>query len=310
MTKKCLPLLLFLVVGAIGASGEEIVGKLLSIEGEVGIDTFGSGDFISAYPGDTIYGTTVIETEVDSSALIIVNDREVTVPPDSKIEIASIAVAQRKRAKLGWFSSLVAAVKSVFGSSEREEEIMLGGRASEAPSSDDLEWALDDEDDEVLFEEGLTLVEDGNYLEAINKFSLIMFPKDITLPGELDYWLGVCLYQLENYEKAREIFSQARIGATGSGIPMESASFYPSLLFHGGVANYMTENQMLAVEWFEELIHSGQAGDFEPFAYLLTVNAYREMNQNSRANDYLKAGLDKYLGSDYEDEFRALLSEQ
>jgi hypothetical protein len=83
-------LLLLLIFCLPAGFSLDLVGKILSVSGEVYIDIQGKNKFIKPLAGDLIYSSTIIKTEIEGTVLIKVNNEELTLPVNSYIKVADI----------------------------------------------------------------------------------------------------------------------------------------------------------------------------------------------------------------------------
>ena len=297
-------LLLVLFVGIRGFADTE-VGEIIEIKGSVSIDAFGAGKFIEAVEGEILYETTIIRVGFDSLAQIVVADETKTIPADTEVALAAISISSERKRRRRWLPSIVGAVKDLLSSRPADEEtVELGSRAAEV-ESDTTVWMLDEEDDEVLFEDARELIETGNYADALGKLDLILFPPEAALPGEIEYLRGHSLYNLELYQPANLMYQEAEYEASNSGIPIEFISFWAALYFEWTASSYLLGNPTEAVEIFERSTMGDS--DIEPFALIIYAASLVELGRRSDAQAVVEEALDRFDDPDVVEALRSVL---
>ena len=233
-------ILLVLFVGIRGFADTE-VGEIVEIDGYVSIDTFGAGKFIEAVEGEVLYDSTILRVGFESSAQIRVSDESKTIPADTEVSLAAISSASERKRRRRWLPSIVGAVKDLLSSrSDEEETVELGSRAAEV-ESDTTVWMLDEEDDEVLFEDAREFIETGNYAEALDRLNLILFVPEAALPGEIEFLKGHALYHLELYQPAINMYQEAEYETSISGVPIDFIPYRDALYFEWSASNYRAD---------------------------------------------------------------------
>ena len=127
------------------ASGEARVGSIKAAEGSVQIDAFGTGNFIAAISGDSLYQGSVIKTGFESKAELVLGTEEFTVPSDIEVGVEALLQSREKQKKTGWVPSFIKAVGRMISSSwKKEDSEVLGGRASKSETGADF-WVTEDD---------------------------------------------------------------------------------------------------------------------------------------------------------------------
>ena len=296
-------ILLILFVG-IRSFADTEVGKIVEIDGSVSIDAFGAGKFIEAVEGDTLYDTTILRVGYESSAQIEVSEETKTIPAETEVELSAISASSERKRRRRWLPSIVGAVKDLLSSRSTEEDsVELGSRAAEV-ESDTTVWMLDEEDDEVLFEDARELIETGNYADALDKLNMILFVPEAALPGEIEYLKGHSLYHLELYQPAILMYEEAEIEAENSGIPSEFLPFRAALYFEWSASNYMLGNASDAVEIFER--SGAEDSDLAPFAIIIYAASLSEIGRRGDAETVVEDALERFEDPEVVEAFRSL----
>jgi hypothetical protein len=188
-SRKAAILLLLIVFTLVPAFAENPVGSIQEIEGFVEIDAFGVGRPIGAVTGDPVYPSSVIITDFNSWATVIIDGATHVVSPRSTTRVSTFLVERRRR-PAGFFRRLLDGVAKSLGAPE-EEVADFGGRASEAPSDKGFDTMFFvDVDVDAEYKLGAEALAAARFREAVEHFSAIEFPEDGTFDVEqyyLDY---------------------------------------------------------------------------------------------------------------------------
>lgn len=183
----------FVTLG-LGAQGEE-VGRLVSITGDVKIDAFGRNSFINAIINDVLYEKTSIKTGPESTAEILIADRQFTVPPGSFVRMVDYLLTVDKRKRSRWFEGFMNILDTMTNRSGRGgEKVVLGTRAADVASQDSTATLFEDED-EIFYKNAQRLIEEGEYERALEDLQAIDLELSFTLePIEVYYQIGFCQF--------------------------------------------------------------------------------------------------------------------
>ena len=286
--------------------GDEEVGKIVAVDGYVVIDAFGTGDFIEAVAGDVLYAASIVQVDFESRAEIEIEGNSRVLPQDTRTSVTSLLETVQRTRNRSWLSSVAGVIKRAFApASQKEEEVTLGGRARQVPSTSSSVWVLDEEDDEVLYEKAIEFIEAGEYFDALEKLKAIFYPPDSALPGELEWLQGHALYELELYESAAEMFEYAMIEIDSLSLGPDTVPFFSQLLFEHGIAQYLTGVSEGAVETFSRLTEA-ESEDLEPYLSLFHASALIDVDRPADAAEIAAGALLSHGGSEVDEALQAI----
>ena len=279
-------------------NADTVVGVITEIEGQVAVDAFGTGEYIEAIPGELLYDNSVVTTAYSSSANIEIDGKITVVASESAITIADLLESRVKKKRFRWISSVVDAVKSVFKAAKGgSEDVVLGGRAAKKEESE-IGWITDDEDEDA-FDEAMNLIDEEEWSAAVTQLREIVDPLPGTfLPGEVDFWIGQCQYQLENYGGALEGYFDSIAEIEAEPIDPWTLPYYEEALFQAGSTSYFIGGYEEAVSAMETLIPEA-SDEYAPFAYMIMIDSLRESGQPASAQRYLEDARRKFGNTEY-----------
>jgi len=162
---------------AVAAPAQEQVGRITSVDGWAEIDAFGAGQFIEAEEGDALYPDSVLRTDFDTWATILVQGQEFEIAPRSESGVSAF-LAQRVRAsRPGLIARLIRSIGNSLAPPE-EDVADFGGRASEAATADQYGGFITDVNVNDEFAEGVEALERGDYREAVGHLKRIEYPEE------------------------------------------------------------------------------------------------------------------------------------
>lgn len=273
-------------------AAETRIGRIEKIDGEAEFDPFGTGAFVPAHEEDALYESSVVRV-LQGAVTVSVRDRRIALPSGVDVSISSLIASDRTKNRYGWLPRIMGVVKQLFSVEPEElEAYQYGGRAAEA-SSDGPVWVLDDEDDDVLFDEAVGLIGDEEYLQALEVLSRLEDTPTSALPGEVNWLRGHALYELQLYEPAASSFAAAGVPAAES----PAADFYPSLLLEWATSELFLGNAERSVDLLARFLET--AGDeMRPYTLALYATALRDAGDEEKARDVLSRALREYRDTD------------
>ncbi|GAG23982.1 unnamed protein product, partial [marine sediment metagenome] len=87
----------FILLIPAAALADDIVGTITSMEGAVFVDAFGTGEFLRAIPGESLYAKSVVKTEYEGSAAIEMGGVITELAPESTLIIGSLLESREKK---------------------------------------------------------------------------------------------------------------------------------------------------------------------------------------------------------------------
>ena len=308
--RDCILFTILLVLFAGLLPADSAVGTVSVVEGEVFIDAFATGDFIPAVPGEVLYEESVVKTGYDSRAVLDLDDRMTELPPETTLSVSGLVKSRERKKRFRWLRTIAGAVKAAFETiTGGEEEVVLGGRAADVGSDDgSMGWIIEDEDEDA-FAEALGFIEFGEWAEAVALLREIVDPLPGTfLPGEIDYWIGHCQYQLENYGAAADAFADSIAAARAESINFRALPYFEEALFQSGSSLYFTGRFAEAAETMAFLVENASEL-YSAFSYLILIDALRESGSTAEARRYLEVATERFADTEYAADFAALADE-
>jgi tetratricopeptide (TPR) repeat protein len=253
-----------------------------------------------------LYRSSIVSTGPGSTAVVVVNGEKSVVPPQSSLVVDSLIGSRERIGRFGWLKSLTRAVKSAFNAiTGKENAVVMGGRANNSGENDEIGWVMEDEDEQT-FAEAMLLIEDGAYAEAIADLKLIVDPlPGAFLPGEIEFWVGYCQYQLENYAEADKAHKTALDEIQASPTDPEFYKYYHELLFQAGSARYLIGDFAGAVGPME-LLAQTEDDRYAAYTYLILIDSLTEIGSKDRAREFLQYAQSHLSGSGYDEQFADL----
>ena len=284
---------------------DAVVGTITDIAGSVFVDAFGTGDFIDAIPGETLYAASVVKTGYGGMATIEVDGIITELAPESTLELEKLLETRDRKKRFRWAASVANAVKSIFKSAKSGcEDVVLGGRAAEV-QDDSFGWITEDQDKEA-FDEAMEYIESGELGGAVALLREIIDPLPGTfLPGEVDYWIGHCQYRLENYPEALLAHEAALSEIESEPLEPWSLPYYEDALFQFGSSSYFVGEYEDAVSAMESLIPES-SDDYKPYAYMIMIDSLNECGRNRSAGQYLEKARTLFTGTAYAADIESL----
>lgn len=267
------------------------------------IDAFGTGDFIAALTGDSLYAESVVKTGFESKAELMLESELFTVPSDMAVRVDSLIQSQQKQKRTRWFPSLIRTIGRMVSSTwKKEESEVLGGRAAKSESDAVSFWVTEDD---TLLIQARELIEASDYSQALTMLDAIQFTPEDALPGEVPYLQGHALYSLHLYEDALPFFLQAKNAIESSGFAQTEIPFRSLLLFEQGSALYFMGDYGQSKAILERLL-SMEPGDMEPYAQLMLCVVLKDAGNSAESQHIAAEALEKYRGTQFESEFLKL----
>jgi TolA-binding protein len=308
MKKRIVPLVLACLLCAVPLIAQTKLGSVKSFSGDVTIDAFGKGTFLKVIVGDALYASTVLKAGPDGHAILDVRGATKEIPPGALVKIADLVSASARKGGLTWFAAVGKLIKSFSEASKaKEEDLVLGSRAEEAPAAEaGVEWAGDESDASSILPEARKAIDNGGYSDALQRLQKVDMPSDPGLAFELLYWKGFCYFQLEDYPDATACFSGAyeRLGPSrnAAGTPDERGF----LLFQLGSSYFFLGKEKEAVPVLGEYLSDNANEPLAPYATLLLARSLAASGDGTRARAVARDAAKKYKGTDLEGEFASL----
>ncbi len=292
----------------VAVQADAVVGTITGIEGAVLVDAFGTGEYIEAILGESLYAKSIVMTAYGGNAIIDVGGKITELASESAIAIVDLVESREKKKRYRWLSSIVNVVKSVFEAAKGSpEDVVLGGRAAKVAESE-VGWITDDEDEDA-FAEAMDLVDLEDWGEAIALLREIVDPLPGTfLPGEIGFWIGHCQYQLENYGEALKGYAASLSEIEAEPIDPWSLPYYEEALFQTGSSSYFIGGYSEAIAAMESLIPE-VSDDYAPFAYMIMIDSLREAGRSTSAKRYLDDARAQFANTEYSSGFDELAGE-
>ena len=280
----------FMLVAATAWADTE-VGTITGIDGPVLVDAFGTGEFLNAIPGESLYSKSVVKTEYGGTATIEVNGEITEMAPESTLLVENLLQSKERKKRFGWVRSIANTVKSVFKAAKStSEDVVLGGRAAKAEESD-VAWISEDVDEDTFYD-AMEFVETGDWAGAVTLLQEVTDPLPGTfLPGELEYWKGYCQHQLENYNEAIIAYSNALTAIEVEPTDPWASPYYAEALFQFGYSAYLTGGFDDAVASMESLVPNVK--------YMILIDSLKETDDFSLAKRYVDEAVELFAGTEY-----------
>jgi len=248
----------------------------------VEIDAFGQDDFVGVRIPEVIYQESIVRTDYESWAHLIIDGEQYTIGPNSETPIASFTNARRRDKSPGFFARVLREITRSLSPPE-EEDIVAGGRASNVEPSG-TSWVYDVDPNE-LFNDALDAIDDGDFEYAVESLRLIEYPSE----GE---------FQIEEYYVN---LSYALMGMGDFHAAMDSAFEYlmldPSpdnakllpqrLQLLAGISAYYSGEPGVADAALQSYVERAGMEDAAPEAVVIMYLRLREMGRAGEATDLL-----------------------
>ena len=301
-------LVLAILFAPAAAQADTVVGTITGIEGAVLVDAFGTGEYIEAILGESLYAESIVMTEYGGNAIIDVGGKIAELASESTLAIADLLESRDKKKRFRWVATIVDAVKSVFKAAKGSpEDVVLGGRAAKAEEAE-IGWITDDEDEDA-FDAAMDYVDAEDWGEAVALLREIVDPLPGTfLPGEIGFWIGHCQYQLENYGEALKGYSASLSEIEAEPIDPWSLPYYEEALFQTGSSSYFVGGYSEAIAAMESLIPK-VSDEYAPFAYMIMIDSLREAGGKESAKRYLEVAGTLFADTEYSSGFDELAGE-
>ena len=159
---------------AVSTYAQSQVGTIETLLGFVEIDAYGTGDFIPARNGEHLFESSVIRTDVDSWADLIVTGRLATIPPLSTVRVSSF-MRTRNPSSVGFLGRLIDGIRSFLRPEPESEEEYADRAENRADAGPGIQWELDVDPCEA-YESAVSAMEIGDYRTAVQELRSIEEP--------------------------------------------------------------------------------------------------------------------------------------
>jgi len=308
--KKIFILAIFLCTGISLLTADNEVGKVVSLSGRVFIDAFGKGAFIPAIKDDMLYQNSVLRTDPDGKAIVVIQGKQRDIPPAATVRIAEVLEASTRQSGLVWLQALGNLLRSVSEASrQKQEDLVLGSRAGNMEQDDEgLGWMDDEEEAAGLYAEAQAHIREQRYADALARLMRINTSTTVSLLWNATFWKGFCYFQLEDYRDAARYLGEAKqmlqAEADGLGTPLERQL----LLFQLGASYYFIGEAKTAIPNLNAFLAERSAGEFEPYAVLFLANALITSGDSGRAKSVLTDASTRFEGQEIKKELALLLA--
>lgn len=238
---RILAVVLLSFVGLMAVSAQTPIGSIHTATGFVEIDPFGVGDFVDVMVPEAVYEDSVIRTDYESWAYLSIDGDEFTVAPNSRTPVSSF-VSERRRSKGGGFFSRILRELTRSLTPPEQEELVAGGRASEAVDSG-TSWVFD-VDPNAMYEEALADIEAGEFEMAVESLRLIEYPSDGDFEIE-DYYVNLA-YSLMGMGDFHAAMSASFEYALADPDPDNADLLTTRLQLLGGISAYYSGEDQVA----------------------------------------------------------------
>ena len=227
---------ILLIAGAVVAAAQTPVGQLTDLRGQVEVDAFATGEFLSARESERLYRQSVVRLANGAVAWLVIDGQRVPLTAGTSHVSEHLSVRERRERK-PLFRALA---EILFGAGkESEQQVALGTRASEAGGDDGFGFF----DDAQTLEAAEQRLADGEFEEALGEMESLLDP-DLTSPGHVHYVYGAAYFGLGNFDAAYRRLGSAldEVESAAEAVP----HFLPALLMQLGYAAYLVDDAPLA----------------------------------------------------------------
>lgn len=277
-------LLTVLLLVAASASTQQAVGTVRSVRGFVEIDAFGTGRFIEAVAGDTLYEQSVIRTDYDGTARLEVSGEMVTVAPRSQTPVLSFLTRQERGGLGAFIQNLLRGIAESLSAASREEVASAGLRHSNVAESGGMGF-IQDFDADSLFEQAQLAIEEGDYQSAAELLGQIESPDDGTFDVE-EFFVTFAVVQMQLgdfYAAMRTSFDYARAEPSA-----DEAAYLPAQLqLVAGISAYYVGKNAVAAGALDAYIDSVGIERAAADAISIRVRLHEEAGEQSQASALL-----------------------
>ena len=280
-------------VPALGA--QQAIGVIDETDNIVQLDAFGTGRFVRALKGDVLYEQSVISTDYESWAFITIDGNPHIIGPNSETPVRSFQ-STRKRGIAGFFSRLIRGISDSLAPPDEEEEVLLGGRASNIAESTGSDWVFDvDLDEQFAIAEAA--LADSDYATAVDALRLIEYPEDGSFELE-DYYvmLAHALMGLGDFHAA---MSGAFEYFYADPDPSNVAELPERLQLLAGISAFYAGEDEISRESLRSYIDAVGVADAPAEAIAALVRLLRESGENATADELLDEARAKHPHEDW-----------
>ncbi len=278
------------------------VGSIEDIRGQVTIDAFGTGAFISAIDGDVLYEQSVVSAGRTGSAVIVVGGERRPLPAGSTVRIRDVRTVSQRRGLFALARSVGRFVGSIIRSTrDEEEEVALGSRASESSDDDEgFSWVEEEDEDEQRYLAAREHAGAGEYDLALEKLLEIEYDEtDIYTPEDLAFWRGLCYFQLAAFGEAETQLTAALEGCDTLTRDDPDLPLDRLLAYQLGTVRYLLGRPGAGTELLEEAAGRHDTDEITGNALLVLIPALAETGREDEARRYLSRARALRLGAEY-----------
>lgn len=280
----CLSIAVFTLVLAVGFC--ETVVQYTSGDSEV--DVNGNGGWIKPAADMRLTDSSIVRTGADGELEIEIDGERVLVGRDTQTGIASLKAKLGQRKKLAWFTNLSPVVNNLIGARSKHTETALMGVRGAQSEEEGIDWmgGLDEDDPQVMFENGKELYKEGEYGRAINVFKgLLESEGPVGSAHEASFYLGSSMFHTMQYEESISYLKES--------MRQKDAYYYEVALLHSSFARYFTQDYEGAILGFGSYVREFGDGTFAPYALLMLGKSHKVIGDREEAKRYfdrIKAG--------------------
>jgi tetratricopeptide (TPR) repeat protein len=296
MKRIVLLLCIFSCISPALFSTDYTVGTIVSFSGDVAVDHFGNGAFVSPVPGEALYKKSIIKTGEQSTAVIEIMELTKSIPPLSELSVEKVITLESKKKDTGWFDSLLQVInKASDALFQGEENVDFASRGDNTGTGKDALFAYETEEDARpdYWEELAMLLENAG-------------PQSGELStGELELRKGLCYFGLGNYEDARTHFALSYAALQKA----ENPFFLDNLILMIGITNYLLNDFQEAVPYFSTFLFRNGIPEYKPFAYWMLADSLVASGRGDEAVILLQKAKESCMDSILEQGFLSFLKE-
>ncbi len=270
------------------------VGSILTIRGDVELDAFGTGAFIPAMEDDTLYQSSVVRTDYDSTAVLQIAGEEVTVAPLTTTPVQTIVARQSRGGLRSFVGRLLEGIASSLSGRPSEEVAVAGGRASEYAGSGST-WSFG-QDVDALYEDAITAAEEGDHQRVVELLRLIDVPDEGSFDVE-DFYVQLAFSQMQLgdfYGALNTAFEFAYVEPTPAGTEYLTSR----LQLLAGISAYYVDRPMVAAAALDRYLKDGVQGA-APEAIRVRLELHQAAGEETEGWILREAAQRAYPGMDW-----------
>lgn len=269
-----LPVSLVILLAVAPVWGQTAVGRIAGLSGDVRLDAFGKGAFITAVVGDRLYRESVLRVAADATADLEIGPAKQTAAPGSVLKVADLLTATERRSGLRWTDALGKLVNDARRALQgKPGEVALGSRAANQGEETTVDWAEEEDETTAVYESSVRQIETGDTASGLmGLLSLPDTPTDAYTTAEIELWRGYGYFELGAYTEAETRLESARRAAVADPAALDAG---PLRMLHLalGATRFYLGRPADAVSPLRALVKGRPADERTLFGYLFLVEA-------------------------------------